>query len=115
MASRMVGFVVGNVNWSAPPWLRWAGGRGRAVGRQVAAHPRGWGLAALTIAAITGGAMYGWKWWEAHKPRVLVYQEVQKVAVTWKVPGTQQKPWTNLTPLPLTVEFSLPVAPLEKW
>lgn len=58
--------------------------------------------------------MYGWKWWEAHKPRVLVYQEVQKVAVTWKVPGTQQKPWTNLTPLPLTVEFSLPVAPLEK-
>ena len=87
-AGRMAGFVVGDLNWSAPPWLRWTGGRARVLGRHIASHPRGWGLTVVTIATLTGGGLYGWKWWEAHKQRVVAYQEIQKVAVTWKVPSS---------------------------
>ncbi len=68
----------------------------------------------ISIAAITGGGVYSWNWWEAHKPRVVVYQPIQKVAVTWKVPVARQRPETDRSPEPLIIAFSLPVAPLEK-
>ncbi len=68
----------------------------------------------MTIAALTGGGLYGWKWWEAHKPRVVAYQEIQKVAVTWKAPAARHRSETDLSPEPFVIGFSLPVAPLEK-
>jgi len=115
-AGQLAGFVVGNINWSAPPWLRWTGGRAKAAGRHVASHRRGWSIGIITLAAITGGSLYGWKWWQSHKPRVVAYQPEQKVAVTWTAPAAAQLGAfeKDLSPSPLVIRFSLPAAPLGK-
>lgn len=116
MAGRMAGFVVGNVKWSAPPWFEWIIGRARALSRNMAAHPRAWAATLVVLAAIAGSGWLGWKWWEAHRPRVVAYHESQKVKVTWKEPGIL--PATvlekDLKPVPFLISFSLPVAPMEK-
>ncbi|MGC4015445.1 MAG: MG2 domain-containing protein [Luteolibacter sp.] len=115
-AGQLAGCIVGNINWSAPPWLRWTGGRARALGRHVAAHPRGWGITVATLAAIVGGTLGGMRWWESHRPRLVAYQVEQKAQVTFQMPlpGALGMPDSNLSPSPVIVRFSLPAAPLDK-
>ncbi|MEK7949115.1 alpha-2-macroglobulin family protein [Luteolibacter soli] len=82
----------------------------------MSAHRRGWSASIATILILTGGTWYGMRWWESHKPRVVAYEEVQKVTVTSSVPEVA-KPVVadkDLTPAPFVVHFSLPSAPLEK-
>ncbi|BCU76156.1 alpha-2-macroglobulin [Luteolibacter sp. LG18] len=82
----------------------------------MAAHPRGWGITLAALAGIAGGIWGGMRWWEAHRPRVVVYQEEQKVQVSWTAPPSAGLgvPEKNLSPSPVTIRFSLPVAPLER-
>ncbi|WP_035603023.1 MG2 domain-containing protein [Haloferula sp. BvORR071] len=56
------------------------------------------------------------RWRVAHKPRPVVYEEIQKVTVSWSPPAIQRQEWQekDLTPTPLVVKFSLPSAPMDK-
>ena len=53
----------------------------------MSTHRRGWsgGIAALTL--LVGGWWLAWQWRESHRPRITVYEEVQKVQVTWEAPA----------------------------
>ncbi len=116
LAGRIAGLLFGHITWSAPPWLRGIGRCLAELGGHMSTHRRGWsgGIAALTL--LVGGWWLAWQWRESHRPRITVYEEVQKVQVTWEAParaalGIEDK---DLVPTPFTVRFSLPAAPLEK-
>ena len=116
VAGRLVGLLFGQITWSAPPWLRGIGRCFRELGRHISAHRRGWSASILTLLALAGSTWYGMRWWESHKPRVVAYEEVQKVVVSWTVPQAAAPVVADkdLKPAPFTVRFSLPSSPLEK-
>ena len=116
VAGRMVGLLFGHITWSAPPWLRGIGRYIGELGRHMSAHRRGWSASIVASLLLIGGTWYGMRWWESHKPRVVAYEELQKVNVSWSVPEVARPVVADkdLTPAPFVVRFSLPSAPLEK-
>ncbi len=116
LAGRTAGFLFGHITWSAPPWLAWTGKSISLFGRHLSRHRRPWALGVVTLGAAWLGTWQYLRWKEAHRPRPVVYEEIQKVSVTWNVPGIQSPgiPEKDLSPTPFVVHFSLPSAPLEK-
>jgi uncharacterized protein YfaS (alpha-2-macroglobulin family) len=82
----------------------------------MAAHRRGWSAGITAVALLAGGSWLTWRWWESHRPRVVAYEEIQKVEVKWEPParaalGVADK---DLVPAPFVVRFSVPAAPMDK-
>ena len=38
-------------------------------------------LSGTAVALLAGGSWLTWRWWESHRPRVVAYEEIQKVEV----------------------------------
>jgi uncharacterized repeat protein (TIGR01451 family) len=82
----------------------------------MSAHRRGWSASILTLLVLAGSTWHGMRWWESHKPRVVAYEEVQKVVVSWTAPQAAAPVVADkdLKPAPFVVRFSLPSSPLDK-
>ena len=116
LAGRTAGFLFGHITWSAPPWLAWTGKNISSFGRHVSARRRPWAIGVTAVAVVLLGTWQYLRWREAHRPRPMVYEPIQKVDVTWDVPGAQAPAVAekDLVPRPFTIRFSLPSAPLDK-
>lgn len=116
LAGRTAGFLFGNITWSAPPWLAWTGKKTSSFGRHLSHQRRRYALGATAFAVVGLGTWQYLRWKEAHKPRPVVYETIQKVDVTWDLPGVQTTGIAekDLVPRPLTIRFSLPSAPMDK-
>lgn len=115
---RIWGFIFGRFCWSPPPWLKWIFGCFLSIFRCLKARPRQTAIVAVILIGLGLGSWQTWRWWEAHKPRELAYNQVRQVTVSVSqspaaiTPGAADE---NLTPSPLDIFFSgAPVAPLEK-
>lgn len=82
----------------------------------MSAHKRGWSAGITAVALLAGGSWLTWRWWESHRPRIVAYEEIQKVEVKWEPPARAALgvPDKDLVPVPLVVRFSLPAAPMDK-
>lgn len=82
----------------------------------MSTNRRGWSAGLTAVALLAGGSWLTWRWWESHRPRVVAYEEVQKVEVKWEPPARAALgvPDKDLAPSPFVVRFSLPAAPLDK-
>ena len=87
LAGRIAGFLFGHISWSAPPWLRGISRCLKDLGGHMAAHRRGWSAGITAVALLAGGSWLTWRWWESHRPRVVAYEEIQKVEVKWEPPA----------------------------
>ena len=114
---KVLGAVIGDVSWTAPPWLAWLCGRISRVFRCLAAHPRASLVTVLVVAAMAAGGYQWWRWWESHKPREFAYNTLRQVQVAVSLPPaavTPGAPDKDLKPSPMRIAFSgAPVAPLE--
>ncbi|WP_367872775.1 alpha-2-macroglobulin [Luteolibacter sp. Populi] len=81
----------------------------------MARNRRHWALGTVTLAVLALGTWQYLRWKEAHRPRPFVYEEIQKVGVSWSAPAIQRS-WDEkaLVPTPFLVSFSLPSAPMDK-
>lgn len=94
--------------WTAPPWLRWLGGRARAGAlaslAAMRARPRAFAAGALAVALLAVGGHYGRLWWKSRP---------QPVEVSFKVVNPPITDFANDgQPHALVVSFSKSVAPL---
>ena len=115
---RLVGFFIGYMTWSAPPWLAWCGRRVSACFARLRTHPRATALTLVVTAALGVGAWQSWLWWQSHKPRTFTTTPVRQVVASVSqapraiTPGAPDK---DLKPSPLCISFAgAPVAPLDK-
>ena len=100
--------VVGDVSWSAPPWLR-ATGRGAArAGAAVRARPLRFATILVVLAAIGVGGRYGYIAWR-DRPRPI---EEVPATLTLADPPLTDFAQTPIDTHPLRVSFSRSVAPL---
>ncbi|MCX6875731.1 MAG: MG2 domain-containing protein [Verrucomicrobia bacterium] len=114
---RLVGFMLGQMSWSAPPWLAWCGRRLVAFLALLKAHPRAAALSLILLVALGTGTWQAWRWWKSHQPRTFAHNVLREVAVTVQAPAAVAPgaPDQGLKPGPLRLTFSgAPVAPLEK-
>jgi len=101
-------FVIGDVSWSAPPWLR-ATGRGAArAGAAVRARPLRFATAVVLLAAIGIGGRYGYIAWR-DRPRPI---EEVPATLTIADPPLTDFAQTPIDTHPMRVSFSRSVAPL---
>lgn len=110
---RLLGWILrpvfGSVNWNAPPWARWVGGRAAAGGRWAGANPARAGIVALLLTAIAAGGVYGYKWWQARPKPIEVKLSVENPPRT----PIENEDETDRGPRPLYVKFAQSVAPLS--
>ena len=108
LSGRVLSPLIGNVSWNAPPWARWVGGRVGGTARWVGANPQRAGVAALLLAAIAAGGLYGYKWWQARPKPIEVKLTVKNPART-PIENEDEK---DRGPRSLIVTFAQSVAPL---
>ncbi len=106
LASTILGFFFGSVNYQAPAWMKWCGDKLNNLRLSMIQKPiKGLGILAL-VAALGAGGWHGWEWYKARPQPVTV-----KVTVT--VP-TRTQIEDNLPPNPLKISFDASVAPIEQ-
>src|SRR5262245_24948375 len=68
LIARALGALVGKLNWQAPPWARFVGGKARNAGSWARGHKGpALGIAFVVAGLGTGGAL-GWRWYK-NRPR----------------------------------------------
>jgi uncharacterized protein YfaS (alpha-2-macroglobulin family) len=102
--------LFGTVNWSAPPWARWAGQRMSAVAAAAAARPLNAAIALGLIVAVGFGAHSGYKWWKA-RPKPL---EVTMTAQNPPRTPIENEDENDRGPRALVINFNHAVAPLAQ-
>jgi hypothetical protein len=103
--STVLGFFFGSVEYKAPSWMKWCGGKLCNLRAAIAQNPvKSLGVIAL-LAALLAGSWQGWAWYKARPQPVTV-----KVTVT---APTRTEIEYNLPPNPLTISFDSSVAPIE--
>jgi alpha-2-macroglobulin len=112
VSSRAAPAVLGEVDWRAPPWIRWTatrihGGARAAIG-QARQKPRQTALLAAATALVLGGVYAGWRWYE-NRPR--------PIETTFSVTPPERTCYECEPagkPQPVLVRFSGSAAPLAQ-
>jgi uncharacterized protein YfaS (alpha-2-macroglobulin family) len=106
LASSLLSFFFGSVNYQAPSWMKWCGSKLNDLRLAMAQKPiKGVVILAL-IAALGAGGWQGWEWYKSRPQPVTV-----KVTVT---APTRTQIEDNLPPNPLKISFDSSVAPIEQ-
>jgi uncharacterized protein YfaS (alpha-2-macroglobulin family) len=106
LASSLLSFFFGSVNYQAPSWMKWCGSKLNDLRLAMAQKPiKGVVILAL-IAALGAGGWQGWEWYKSRPQPVTV-----KVTVT---APTRTQIEDNLPPNPLKISFDSSVAPFEQ-
>ncbi len=98
--------VFGRLAWQAPPWAVWLRRQGAAAASWARANPRRavrWGLTFAALAAVAGGAWYGYSL--LPKPDLVTLQVTDPPLTPYEI--------DNPRPAPLQIRFSASAAPLE--
>ena len=98
--------LLGEVNWQAPPWVKWALARAQGALAWVRQRPRQTALATAIMAVVLGGGYGVWRWYES-RPRPIETQFTitppTRTCYECDPPGK---------PAPLVVTFDSSAAPL---
>ncbi|HMK87129.1 MAG TPA: hypothetical protein VK437_14305, partial [Steroidobacteraceae bacterium] len=107
---RLARATLGELHWSAPPWVQWTAGRLQSNAESAAAyargHPRKTATILLTAVCAVGAAYAGWRWYESRPrpvPTEFVVSAPEVTCYACEPPGK---------PNPLIVRFSGSAAPL---
>ncbi len=106
LASSLLSFFFGSVNYQAPSWIKWCASKLNGLRLAMAQNPIKGVVTLALIAALGAGGWQGWEWYKSRPQPVTV-----KVTVT--APSRTQIE-DNLLPNPLKISFDSSVAPIEQ-
>ncbi len=112
--------LLGKLNWQAPSWLQWTGGRLVPLGRKANAHAAWVALAAALALGGAWGALHGpqggWKNWWSWQTFNGAQEDVAKISATGiNVSGPERTPYDgDAKPRPVVLNFSASAAPLSR-